>query len=155
MSWAGRDHRAYLTFAPAALAGMLAPYAALPVPNPRACCAREGVAGMALGAAAAAAALAAAGYLSAFVFAVWAAAALLSLLAPAKVRPRAASFMPTPWLSGACASGLWVNTSLLAPDRRAVAEGCTVTRAWMRSPAAGSRHPDRPPGGRPPGACLL
>ena len=86
MSWAGRDHRAYLAFAPAALAGMLAPYAALPAPGPKVCAAREGVAGMALGAAAVAALLAAAGYHSAFVFAAWAAAALLSLLAPAKAR---------------------------------------------------------------------
>ena len=109
MSWAGRDHRAYLAFAPAALAGMLAPYAALPAPGPRVCAAREGMAGMALGAAAVAGCLAAAGYHSAFVFAAWAAAALLSLLAPAKARSRALSFVLAPVLSTGFVTGLWVQ----------------------------------------------
>ncbi|KAK9839270.1 hypothetical protein WJX81_004900 [Elliptochloris bilobata] len=84
MSWVGHDRAAYFIYAPAALAGMLAPYAVMPTPNPRVCQAREGVAGMALGAAAAAAALAAAGLHSAFVFALWAAVALASLLGSAK-----------------------------------------------------------------------
>ncbi len=96
MSWAGHDAVAYALFAPAALAGALAPQLLAPALLRRAqrgasrpaLGPRDGVAGAACGAAAAAAALAAAGLGSAFVFAAWAAAALASLLAPLKARRR-------------------------------------------------------------------
>ena len=103
MSWAGHDAVAYAIFAPAAVAGLLAPQLLIllismhmpmgrlgvwrpqqgrEAPNPT----REGVAGVALAMAAAAAALAAARLHSGFVFAMWAAAAAASLLVPAKAR---------------------------------------------------------------------
>ena len=82
MIWFGRNALAAAIYAPAALAGLLLPYAAFPAAAARVDAA---VLGVALCRALEAAALTYLGAKCGYAFAVWGAAGALSLLAPARV----------------------------------------------------------------------
>ena len=90
IAWFGRPLLAYAMYLPAAVAGALLPYAAVPKPSQQAAVTH----GAALAHAALAALMSAAGLKSGFALALWALTGVLCLLCPRQASSASTSFAP-------------------------------------------------------------